>query len=294
MAVFPVHRAVAGALVGAATATFGVGATWLLTLAWLSARARVVAPGPAAGDEALALAAATVAVAIAAWLCVSVLLEVLSHAPGRVGRAADRWADRFTPALARRAAVFVLGVGVGVAAGPPTAVAGARSAVGAAVDASNAAPSDVVAAAATPAAPAAAAAPADPGFGALATSTGSVGDAPDPGFAPAPASPGFAPSAVAPGFTPAAPRVRPQADAGLLGSRPRFPAATEVVVHRGDSLWSIAARHLGPDASDTEVARAWPQWYAANRDRIGDDPDLILPGQILRVPGPDQTGSVTR
>ena len=88
--------------------------------------------------------------------------------------------------------------------------------------------------------------------------------------------------------------MRPQADAGLLGSRARFAAEAEVVVHRGDSLWSIAAHHLGPDAGDAEVARAWPQWFAANRDRIGDDPDLILPGQILRVPIPDQTGSVTR
>jgi len=251
------RRVVAGAVVGAATVTVVVGATWLLTLAWLSARARVVAPGPTAADEVLALAAATVAVAIAAWLFLGVALEVLSHAPGRVGRAADRWADRLTPALARRVAAFVLGVGVGVAGGPPTAVA-------------------------------------DPGFGALATSTRSVGAAPDPGFAPEPASPGFSPTPVAPGFTPAAPRVRPQADAALLGSRTRSTAEAEVVVHRGDSLWSIAAHHLGPDAGDAEVARAWPQWYAANRDRIGGDPGLILPGQILRVPTPDQTGSVTR
>lgn len=134
----------------------------------------------------------------------------------------------------------------------------------------------------------AAAAPADPAFGALAappppTATG-VG-APHPGFAPTP---------VAPGFTPTAPRVRPQADAGLLGARSHRATEREVVVHRGDSLWSIAARHLGPDAGDAEVARAWPQWYAANRDVIGDDPDLVLPGQILRIPTPDQTGRVTR
>ena len=54
---------------------------------------------------------------------------------------------------------------------------------------------------------------------------------------------------------------------------------------RGDSLWAIAARHLGPGATDAEVAREWPRWYAANRDTIGADPDLLLPGQVLRVPG---------
>ncbi len=55
-------------------------------------------------------------------------------------------------------------------------------------------------------------------------------------------------------------------------------------MHRGDSLWSIAARHLGPGASDAEIARAWPAWFAENRDVVGDDPDLILPGQVLRPP----------
>jgi nucleoid-associated protein YgaU len=49
-------------------------------------------------------------------------------------------------------------------------------------------------------------------------------------------------------------------------------------------LWGIAARHLGPDASDAEVAREWPRWHAANRDVVGDDPDLLLPGQVLHAP----------
>ena len=55
-------------------------------------------------------------------------------------------------------------------------------------------------------------------------------------------------------------------------------------MRRGDSLWSIAARHLGPDASDAEIARAWPAWFEANRDVVGDDPDLLRPGQVLRAP----------
>lgn len=270
-----------------------LGVLWLLTSAWTSAHARVDAPGPASGDEVLALVAATVALGIAAWLCLGAALEVLAHAPGRVGRVARRCSDRLTPALARRVAAFVLGVGVGVAGGPSQAVAGGRFPMSSAAGSSTAAGSPTVADPAFLPAPAvasirAAAAPADPGFGALA--------APPPPTAPGVGAPhpGFAPTPVAPGFTPTAPRVRPQADAELLGARSHRAPEREVVVHRGDSLWSIAARHLGPDAGDAEVARAWPQWYAANRDVIGDDPDLVLPGQILRIPTPDQTGRVTR
>lgn len=59
---------------------------------------------------------------------------------------------------------------------------------------------------------------------------------------------------------------------------------TEVVVHRGDSLWTIAARHLGPGATEAQIAAEWPQWWAANRDVIGPDPNLLLPGQRLQPP----------
>ena len=55
-------------------------------------------------------------------------------------------------------------------------------------------------------------------------------------------------------------------------------------MHRGDTLWSIAARRLGEGATDAEVAAAWPRWYAANRDVVGPDPDLLLPGQVLHAP----------
>src|SRR5687768_12623266 len=38
-----------------------------------------------------------------------------------------------------------------------------------------------------------------------------------------------------------------------------------VVVRRGDTLWDIAGRALGPDASVADIAASWPDWYAANR-----------------------------
>jgi len=60
----------------------------------------------------------------------------------------------------------------------------------------------------------------------------------------------------------------------------------EIVVHRGDNLWSIAARHLGPTATTTEISAEWHRWFAANRHVIGDDANLITPGQVLRPPVP--------
>ncbi|TDO51376.1 hypothetical protein EV643_103113 [Kribbella sp. VKM Ac-2527] len=61
---------------------------------------------------------------------------------------------------------------------------------------------------------------------------------------------------------------------------------TTRVVGPGESLWSIAATELGPNATDTQIATRWPDWYAANRTLIGPDPNLIRPGQVLRTPAP--------
>ena len=56
------------------------------------------------------------------------------------------------------------------------------------------------------------------------------------------------------------------------------------VVTRGDSLWRIAGELLGPDASNADIARAWPLIYQANLATIGSDPGLIMPGQHLTIP----------
>ena len=116
------------------------------------------------------------------------------------------------------------------------------------------------------------------------TAVGATGDStPErtPAFVlthPSPAS-----SAPTPGWTPSRP-VHTPGPATRLVTTGSTPHASAVVVHRGDSLWSIARRHLGPDATDAEVATAWPHWYAANRAVIGPDPDLLLPGQVLHAP----------
>jgi murein DD-endopeptidase MepM/ murein hydrolase activator NlpD len=51
--------------------------------------------------------------------------------------------------------------------------------------------------------------------------------------------------------------------------------AEHYTVVRGDNLSQIAADH--------EVKGGWPQLYADNRSVVGDDPDLILPGQRLTL-----------
>jgi hypothetical protein len=53
----------------------------------------------------------------------------------------------------------------------------------------------------------------------------------------------------------------------------RPPAAPVVVVRAGDTLWDLA-----------DESPAWHRIYALNRDVIGPDPDLIRPGQQLRLP----------
>lgn len=57
-----------------------------------------------------------------------------------------------------------------------------------------------------------------------------------------------------------------------------------VRVRPGDSLWGIAARTLGPGASAAEVASYWHRMHALNATTVGADPDLLQPGQLLRLP----------
>lgn len=70
--------------------------------------------------------------------------------------------------------------------------------------------------------------------------------------------------------------------------RPRAqppPAVSAVVrVRAGQSLWGISDSRLPPDASPDQIAALTRSLYARNRGVIGDDPDLIRPGQDLAVP----------
>ncbi len=61
---------------------------------------------------------------------------------------------------------------------------------------------------------------------------------------------------------------------GARITRPGRPVPAAVVLVRpGDTLWDLAGQ-----------SPAWHRIYELNRDRIGPDPDLIRPGQRLRLP----------
>jgi nucleoid-associated protein YgaU len=69
-----------------------------------------------------------------------------------------------------------------------------------------------------------------------------------------------------------------------ISQRPVVRPEGAVVVHRGDSLWSISADLLPPRATDRDITEAWHRLHRANSRRVGPDPDLILPGTPLAVP----------
>jgi hypothetical protein len=58
-----------------------------------------------------------------------------------------------------------------------------------------------------------------------------------------------------------------------------------VTVHSGDSLWRIASTVVGAGASNARIERELVAIWDTNAARIGTgDPNLIFPGQRLRVP----------
>jgi hypothetical protein len=246
---------------GAAGAAVSALAAWHLGgYAWEAGRA---AQQPA--DLLVAMVAAVLAALVLRLGCCAVAVAVSAATPtaarsARVGRIAVR----LSPRVLRPVLVSVLGLSLGLAA------AGTASA----------APT-TASAAATPL-----------------HSTGSP--LPSPGWAVPGRVDGQAPSravdrsdtAPAPGWVATAPRTpstRP-ADVALVAGQPARPQpgrghdAREVVVRRGDCLWTLAARQLGPDASDAQVSAQWHRWWATNEAAIGRDPDRLDPGTRLLVP----------
>ena len=75
-------------------------------------------------------------------------------------------------------------------------------------------------------------------------------------------------------------------------ARAHAPPLDIWVVRSGDHFWSIADRvveaAVGRPPSDAEVDRYWRALITANRDRLAvpDEPDLVYPGQELRLPAP--------
>lgn len=235
----------------------------------------LAAPSPGSAVRALRAAAdatdptgplvalvALLAWVLAGWLLLTALLTTGAHLPGLVGRLLDAVARRVAPAAVRRAVEVALGLTVAVGAlgaSPAAAASGA----------------DVGPAAATASLDWGAAGPVDAGGGL---------DRPAAG----------APATTRPSAPPAARLDWPGVDAPVPADATADDAARPadaVVVQPGDTLWGLAAEDLqarGSTApSNADIAQAWPTWWAANRDAVGDDPDLLHPGTPLLRPPAD-------
>ena len=68
--------------------------------------------------------------------------------------------------------------------------------------------------------------------------------------------------------------IKPVAPADTTAVAPVAPAGTTHVVRKGDTLWSLAARHLGS-------GRRWREIVDANP---GIRPERLVIGQTLRIP----------
>ena len=227
----------------------------------------------AGADTVLLAAVAVLAWAVWLWGALGLTLTALSALPGAAGALARALTRCVLPAGARRAAALALGVGL-VAGGP--VLAGCTTPAGALPHAvaTASAQAPVVDRPTTPPpapAPVAERPPSAP------AGTGPVPDWPTPATGehlPAPV-----PDRPAPSTAEHPPAAVPDWPA---------PAAGEHVVLRGECLWGIAAgdlaRRTGGTPTDAAVATAVDAWWQANDAVIGPDPDLLLPGQVLRPP----------
>ncbi|WP_457962924.1 hypothetical protein M1E17_15730 [Arthrobacter sp. D1-29] len=204
-------------------------------------------------DDLMGVLATAAGLGIVCWWLLSILMATTAAILERLGRrGAAAAADRFCPAFMRRLTVAVFSVQL---VAVPLAHAADSPAGPAWV------PTQELTVAADPTA-------------SVAWSPTKETDGPSP-----------APD-LQPDWRPHAPVTEP----GLLAAPPvravqvAAGAANEVAVLSGDTLWDIAARELGPAATDVEVALQWPRWYLANRAVIGENPDVLLPGQILKSP----------
>jgi nucleoid-associated protein YgaU len=245
----------------------------------------------ASAEDVLAGIVAWAGLGLCLWLWATFLLAILSALPGAVGLCAARAAEAITPVVVRRALSLVLGASVGTlvlptdaALGDPEPVRVAQLQTSATVSPDPAFSPTGVAGPASSASPAFRATPPPVREDTWALSP----RAPLTSAAyPVTRASGEATEPPPPGWRPSRPATVHDAESSqLLAPVPRTVTAPveTVTVRRGDSLWSIAARHLGVGATDAEIAVAWPAWHALNADLIGDDPDLIHPGLRLRVP----------
>lgn len=83
------------------------------------------------------------------------------------------------------------------------------------------------------------------------------------------------------------PGLQARFDAAIGAARPASGAIVHTVAS-DDTLSKIARRY----AEAAGGSLTWQQLYAENRETIGPDPDLIMPGQALRIPGTGESRRV--
>ncbi|GAA4971507.1 LysM domain-containing protein [Kineococcus glutinatus] len=244
-------RAVAaGALLTAVPLGLAAGAGWLGAPAVRSATSST-----ATAADLVTAACALACAVVLLWLAAAVAattVAALRAGPRRSGQPTGT-DTALVPAVVQRLVATAVGLAIG--AGASAAHAASPAAEPGWAGTAVAAPADVTGTA-----------PTVPGTA-----------APVPARLPPPASPAWPPLASAPGSAPPGAQ-RPAAIGGT------------VVVHRGDTLWSLVSAHLrATDGQEratgaTRTAAEVQRWWAANRDVIGPDPDLLHPGQVLHVP----------
>ena len=265
-----VARPLAAVTLAAASlvAAVAVGSIFLSTAR--GARAALAAAGPASPADGILVMVAVVGVVLSLWVGLGMALSALSALPGALGQACTRLAARMAPAVVRKVVAFVLGTALTAALVPGTAVAGgaqqtprravvtsSQYAAGALANVADAAP--------------------DASFRLISETIHTRNETSAKAVHPAQEtirSGDGENAAPAPSWSPDRRALSAGGASGL----------TDIVVRRGDTLWSIAARHLGPTATTAEISAEWHRWFAANQHVIGADANLITPGQVLSAP----------
>jgi hypothetical protein len=265
-------RAMAGmaamALAGASLVLAAAGGAIFLSTA-RDAWAAIDAAGPAGPADGMLLVAGLGGTLLSLWLGLGMALSALSTLPGELGQLCRGLANLVAPAALRNVVAFVLGTTLTAALVPGTAVAGIgphtlRPPVVAATKHAGSSSREL---------------------------DGLTLAGPGASVRLTPSNRSVASGAVTKnGYD-----VNHVADAAPSPSwsppRAERHGAGRVVVLRGDTLWSIAQNHLGPAARAADIDAEWRRWFAANRDVIGDDANLILAGQQLRAPSSSRAAS---
>ena len=241
------------ALAGASLVA-AVGAGYLFFSTARDAWSAISAAGPADPADGILLVVALVGALLSMWLGLGMSVSALAALPGALGQTSNVLAARIAPAAARTVVALILGTTLTGALVPGIALA----------DTGRTAPiasSQIALGGLADLAP-------DASFR-LVSDARPAGDA-------APSPSWFPDKATSAGTSPSE----------RIGSH-----VGEVTVHRGDTLWSIAAHRLGPKATSADIDAEWHRWFAANRKVIGADANAIEPGQLLSPPAPLQVSS---